>query len=58
MIKIHESYSFQFRSEFFNVFNHPQFALPGLSAAQSTFGQITSTSVSPRVIQLALKFLF
>ena len=58
MIKIHENYSFQFRSEFFNVFNHPQFALPGLSAAQATFGQITSASVSPRVIQLALKFLF
>lgn len=58
MIKIKEAYTFQFRSEFFNVFNHPQFALPGLSAAQSTFGQITSASVSPRVIQLALKFLF
>ncbi len=58
LIRINESKSFQFRSEFFNVFNHPQFALPGLSAAQATFGQITSTSVSPRVIQLALKFIF
>lgn len=58
MIRIKEQYSLQFRSEFFNVMNHPQFSNPGLSAAQSTFGQITSASVSPRVIQLALKFLF
>ncbi len=58
MIRITERQSLQFRSEFFNIMNHPQFALPGLSAAQSTFGQITSASVSPRVIQLALKYSF
>jgi hypothetical protein len=57
-IRITERQALQFRSEFFNIFNHPQFANPGLSAAQSTFGQITSASVSPRVIQLALKYTF
>jgi len=48
----------QFRSEFFNLFNHAQFSNPNLSAAQTTYGQITTTSVSPRVIQLALKYSF
>ena len=57
-IHITEKQTVQFRSEFFNIFNHTQFANPGLSAAQATFGQITSTSVSPRVIQLALKYTF
>jgi len=57
-VHIGEKQTVQFRSEFFNIFNHPQFANPGLSAAQGTFGQITSTSVSPRVIQLALKYSF
>jgi hypothetical protein len=48
----------QFRAEFFNLFNHPMFANPATGANQSTFGQITSMSVSPRVIQLALKYSF
>ncbi len=55
---IREGQTLQFRSEFFNLFNHAQFGNPNLSAAQTTFGQITSTSVSPRVIQLALKYSF
>jgi hypothetical protein len=55
---VHEGQTVQFRSEFFNTFNHPQFANPALSASQPTFGQITLTSVSPRVIQLALKYSF
>jgi hypothetical protein len=55
---IHENQRLQFRSEFFNLFNHAQFANPSVAANQATFGQITSTSVSPRVIQLALKYSF
>jgi len=58
LVHIGEKQSVQFRSEFFNIFNHPQFGNPGLGANTSTFGQITSTSVSPRVIQLALKYQF
>ena len=66
--KLGESRSLQFRAEFFNIFNHPQFdnpnpnsipyqpALPNVSAPN--FGQIVNTSVNPRVIQFALKFLF
>ena len=57
---IHENAALQFRAEFFNLFNHPQFAVPvGLNfGAPGNFGQITSTSVNPRLIQLALKYIF
>jgi hypothetical protein len=60
MFKIHEAQSLQFRTEFYNTFNHPQFSnLPGSDVQNGTsMGQITTTSVSPRVIQFALKFLF
>ncbi|HTW63878.1 MAG TPA: carboxypeptidase regulatory-like domain-containing protein [Bryobacteraceae bacterium] len=48
-----------FRSEFFNTFNHPQFANPAVAVdTPATFGQITATSVNPRIIQFALKYIF
>jgi len=53
-----ESARLDFRAEFFNAFNHPQFANPGLSVGSGSFGQITSTSVAPRLIQFALKYAF
>ena len=55
---IHEDASLQFRAEFFNLFNHPQFAVPANNLALGSFGQITATSVNPRLIQLALKYIF
>jgi len=33
----------QFRAEFFNLFNHPNFALPQGSFGTPSFGQITQT---------------
>ena len=65
--RILENQTLQFRAELFNAFNHPQFTnpnfgqgaiygLPNFSAGN--FGQITSTSVNPRIIQLALKYIF
>jgi hypothetical protein len=59
----------QFRTEFYNAFNHGQFGNPtGAFAVGSplflpnvdtaNFGQINQTSVNPRIIQFALKFLF
>jgi hypothetical protein len=65
--KITERQMVQFRAEFFNIFNHPQFTNPNASQgavfslpdrASGSFGQITSTSVNPRVIQFALKYIF
>jgi len=48
-----------FRAEFFNIFNHPQFGLPGGDADSGTnFGIITSTVNNPRLIQFALKLKF
>jgi hypothetical protein len=48
----------EFRSEFFDAFNHPQFCDPDVDFSSPTFGQISCTSVAPRIIQLALKFSF
>ncbi|MGH9844812.1 MAG: hypothetical protein ACREEM_39350, partial [Blastocatellia bacterium] len=53
-----EGSSVEFRTEFFNVFNHAQFANPSNLVSSAAFGTITSTSVSPRVVQFALKFNF
>jgi hypothetical protein len=53
-----EGGSLQFRGEFFNVLNHPQFSDPDNNFSSPTFGVIGSTSVNPRVGQLALKFSF
>lgn len=57
---LREDAALQFRAEFFNLFNHPQFNIPvGLNfGAPGNFGQITSTSVNPRLVQLALKYIF
>jgi hypothetical protein len=48
----------QFRTEFFNLFNHPQFGPPANSFGSSSFGQVTSQVNNPRLIQFALKVLF
>jgi hypothetical protein len=59
-----ENMGLSFRAEFFNLFNHPQFALP-VSAigyadfnAGRQFGPITSTVNNPRLVQFALKLTF
>jgi hypothetical protein len=62
---IAENQSVQFRAEFYNLFNHAQFAIPPNVAANQTlyssspnFGLITATSVNPRLIQFALRYQF
>lgn len=55
---ITEAKRVQFRSEFFNITNHPTFALPGTNIDQSSGGQVSSTLNSDRIIQFALKFFF
>jgi hypothetical protein len=47
-----------FRAEAFNLTNTAHFWLPDTNAGSLTFGQIHSTTGTPRVIQLALKITF
>jgi len=52
-----ERQQLQFRTEFFNVFNHPNFKDPATLIGTSTFGQIDAAH-APRIIQFGLKYLF
>jgi hypothetical protein len=55
---IHENASLVFRAEFFNAFNHANFSNPATNFGAGNFGQITSLAVNPRIMQLALKYVF
>jgi hypothetical protein len=62
---ITERAGIEFRTEFFNLFNHPQFGFPGTNfnpvgtnTAANGFGQVTSQLNNPRLIQFALKLVF
>ena len=52
-----EQVNLQFRAEFFNLFNHPNFNLPDSFLGSPTFGVISSAK-DPRHIQFGLKLLF
>lgn len=63
--KITESKKFEFRAEVFNVLNHPVFFvgdqyINGFTNAGTSvnFGQSTNTASTPRILQMALKFVF
>jgi hypothetical protein len=62
--KIRENESLEFRAEFYNIFNHPQFASINDTDANDRvqngggLGSIIATSVAPRIIQFGLKLLF
>lgn len=60
LFPVHESIHVEFRSEFFNAFNHPNFQDPDLyfSDGPASFGHITETYGNPRIIQFALKVNF
>jgi hypothetical protein len=49
---------FQFRADFLNVSNRPQFAEPIADPLNANFGRITRTSVANRVVQLGLHLFF
>ena len=56
--KIRESQQIEFRSEFFNALNHPNFGLPGSTVDEEGGASITSTSTDNRQIEFALKYTF
>jgi hypothetical protein len=56
---IMERLNVEFRAEFFDLFNHPQFGPPNSVETSSTFGQITNTVNNTfRIVQFGLKFIF
>jgi hypothetical protein len=59
--KFNERSALEFRTEFFNAFNHTQFLLSGNSSSvfgfTGSFGQVTQAR-DPRIIQFALKLSF
>ena len=55
---IGERFNLQFRSEFFNMFNTPQFGLPSSNIGGAGVGAITSLSGNNRQIQMALRLSF
>ncbi len=57
-----EGVKVQFRSEFYNIFNHTNLYLPssagGTQGANATTGGLISSTFTPRVIQFALKVIY
>jgi hypothetical protein len=64
-LSFREGMGLQFRAEFFNLFNHPQYFLQGAAGTgeqdvntPSSFGVINNTVNNPRLIQFGLKLRF
>jgi hypothetical protein len=60
-----ENMGLSFRAEFFNLFNHAQFATPNSTSSLATpdfngagFGSINATVNNPRLVQFGLKLTF
>ena len=62
--KITERQSLRFTTDFFNIWNHPNFGNPSvtdvesISLPNSPFGKITSDLGTPRLIQFSLRYAF
>ncbi len=53
-----ERFHFQFRTEFFNALNHPQFIFPSATTyGTGSFGKLTSAR-DPRILQFSAKIVF
>lgn len=64
-LSFREGMGLQFRAEFFNLLNHPQFFLEGVGGSgeqdintSSSFGVINNTVNNPRLVQFALRLNF
>lgn len=57
---ITERQALRITADFFNLFNHANFANPGFLDIESpsNFGQITSTTGTPRLVQFSAKYSF
>ena len=70
-VRLADRHSIAFRSEFYNLFNNPNFGLPDVNLANTaSFGRISTigiggagaptggTSGGPRIIQMVLRYEF
>jgi len=55
--RLKETQKIDFRAEFFNIFNHPNFNAPNTTFTSLQFGQLQSAR-DPRILQFALKYIF
>jgi len=53
-----EKLGVEFRTEFFNGFNHPQFNPPDSGFGDSNFGRVSGQYNLPRLVQFGLRFSF
>ncbi len=53
-----ERLRFQFRTEFFNATNHPNFAIPDRQLRSASFGTVSATTNLSRQIQFGMKIVF
>jgi hypothetical protein len=56
--KVREEQQIEFRSEFFNLLNHPNFGLPDTTVDNAGGASITSTATDNRQIEFALRYTF
>ena len=56
--RISERKGLEYRTEFFNLANHPVFSVPVTTVDTATGGRVTSTLNTARIVQFALKFYF
>jgi hypothetical protein len=55
---LREDATLDFRAEFFNVWNHAQYANPATGVGTASYSVINASSVAPRLIQFAVKYVF
>ena len=53
-----EGATLQIRAEFFNTWNHPQFDDPAVNTSLASLGQVSASSVNPRLMQFGFKYVF
>ena len=53
-----EGTTLQIRAEFFNTWNHPQFNDPAVNTSLGSLGQVSNSSVNPRLMQFGFKYVY